>query len=361
MSHLFEPVTVGSITLKNRIVFAPASMGRDALSWYEKLARGGCGMIILADLSVVPSLLGAPGLSSMQYADHFRQIIEICHTYDCKVSAQLFHPEYDVTLIRELYQTLRQTDPQKVRQTLNESIETFCDTLTSERIQEILHDFERAAERAENLGFDMIQIHGDRLAGSFTSPIFNHRTGNYRAFWQFPEEMTRAVRKGAPHTPLDYKLTIRTEDPAYGRGGISMDQIPEFVQKLENCGIDSFHVSLANHTATGDTIPMGNHPYFTGEACFANLALEVSRHTAKPVCCVGKIQSPEAAEELCRQGISLIGMCRQLIADPEWPNKVSKNRTGEILRCLYCNRACVGALKSGRKVSCILHTKEDTL
>ena len=202
----------------------------------------------------------------------------------------------------------------------------------------------------------MIQIHGDRLTGSFTSPNFNHRTDEWGAWDRFALEAVRAVRRGAPVLPLDYKLTVRTEDPAYGRGGISMAQVPEFVRSLEEASIDCFHVSLANHTVTEDTIPPAKHPYFQGEACFSFLARLVKKHTEKPVCCVGKIQSPETAEALCEEGIELIGMCRQLIADPQWPEKVRTGRAGEITRCLYCNKKCVGALKTGQTVGCVLHS-----
>ena len=59
MTHLFDPITIGNTTLKNRIVFAPSSFGPGGAEWwYEALAKGGCGMIVAADLSVVPLCLG---------------------------------------------------------------------------------------------------------------------------------------------------------------------------------------------------------------------------------------------------------------------------------------------------------------
>ena len=103
MNKLFQPVQVGSLTLKNSIVFAPTSVGREGLDFYEKIAKGGASLIILPDISVIPSMLGAPSLGSLQYADYFRKVVEICHQYDCKVSVQLFHPEYDVDYIGSLY------------------------------------------------------------------------------------------------------------------------------------------------------------------------------------------------------------------------------------------------------------------
>lgn len=356
MSRLFDPITIGNTTLKNRIIFAPSSFGPGGAEWYEALAKGGCGMIVAADLSVVPSMFGGIALDSDASAAPLRKAIETCHQYGCRISAQLFHPEYDVIKIRELYRLEGRTNPQKVRAELALSTKTFCGTVSPEHIQDILDAYEAAARRAAALGFDMIQIHGDRLTGSFTSPNFNHRTDEWGDWDRFALEAVRAVRRGAPELPLDYKLTIRTEEPAYGRGGISMAQVPEFVRSLEEASIDCFHVSLANHTVTEDTIPPASHPYFQGEACFSFLARLVKKYTGKPVCCVGKIQSPETAEALCEEGIELIGMCRQLIADPQWPEKVRTGHTGEITHCLYCNKKCVGALKTGQAVGCVLHS-----
>ena len=75
MNKLFQPVQVGSLTLKNSIVFAPTSVGREGLDFYEKIAKGGASLIILPDISVIPSMLGAPSLGSLQYADYFRKVV----------------------------------------------------------------------------------------------------------------------------------------------------------------------------------------------------------------------------------------------------------------------------------------------
>lgn len=354
MDILFTPVTIGAVTLKNRIVFAPSSFGPGGSLWYERIARGGCGMIVAADLSVVPSMFGGTALDSDESAAGLRQIVDTCHKYDCRIAAQLFHPEYDVLRIRELYRQKGRTAPQEVRAELNKSIKTFSDTISLRHIQEIFAAYESAARRAAALGFDLIQIHGDRLTGSFTSPLFNHRTDAYSAGIRFPLELVQAVRRGAPDTPIDYKLTIRMENPDYGRGGIALSQVPETVRSLEEASADSFHVTLANHTVTEDTIPGAAHPYFREEACFLPLAKAVKAVTDKPVCCVGKIHTPAVAEALCQEGIELVGMCRQLIADPDWPAKVMAGREDQIVSCLYCNKSCVGALKSGKTVSCVL-------
>lgn len=217
---------------------------------------------------------------------------------------------------------------------LAENMAGFADSLTLVQIGQIVRLFAQAAKNAEEIGLDMIQLHGDRLAGSFSSALFNHRADAYGERTRFCVEMVRAVREAVPGMPLDYKITVRTSDPALGRGGVLLGEVCGFVPALQKAGVDSFHVALANHSNIRDTIPARNHPHLQGEGCFLHLAREVKKYTAKPVCAVGKIQTPAFAKDVLAQGFALIGLSRQLIADPEWPEKVMQGRDADI-RLLY--------------------------
>lgn len=353
MNKLFEPVSLGGVTLKNAIVFAPTSVGREGLDFYEKVARGGAALVVLPDISVVPSMLGAPSLDTMKYAGYFRQVLEICHRWGCKVSVQLFHPEYDVEYIGGLYRQRDKVSSQEVHRLLEENMMGYADSLTAQQTDEIIQKFVAAAKNAQELGMDMIQLHGDRLAGSFSSALFNHRTDRYAPHTAFAQAMVQAVRAAVPEMPLDYKLTIRTEDPFLGRGGVLLEEVPEFVRVLEDAGVDSFHVAIANHSNIRDTIPAANHPQLKGEGCFTHLGRAVLSCATKPVCIVGKLQHSQAMEALLQEGFACVGMSRQLIADPEWPMKVSQNREGEIHYCTYCNAKCVASIMTGQPVSCV--------
>lgn len=354
MNKLFQPVQVGSLTLKNSIVFAPTSVGREGLDFYEKIAKGGASLIILPDISVIPSMLGAPSLGSLQYADYFRKVVEICHQYDCKVSVQLFHPEYDVDYIGSLYRQRGKISSDEVHRLLAENMMGYADTLTTEQADAIVEKFAAAARNAREVGVDMIQIHGDRLIGSLSSALFNHRTDRYAPHTAFAEAVVKAVRAAVPKMPLDYKLTIRTEEPKLGRGGALISEVPEFVEVLEAAGVDAFHVAIANHSNIRDTIPAANHPLLQGEGCFTHLGRAVLTMARKPVCIVGKLQHADAMEALLEEGFAMVGMSRQLVADPEWPNKVQSGQTDSIRYCVYCNSKCVASIMSGQPVSCIL-------
>lgn len=356
----FTSLQIGSMCLKNRIVFAPTSMGPVGPEAYGEIAAGGAGLIVMADLSVVPSMMGAPGLGTDAGLERFGQIIRLCHEYGCKVSAQIFHPEYDPVLIRGLYLQAVSGNggsPDEVRRVLAESTREYCDRLAASEVEEIIGAFADAAMRARRAGFDMVQIHGDRLAGSFASPLFNHRADVFGSHIEFPRRVVRAVREAVPDMPVDYKLTVRMEEGKLGRGGISETEVPEFVRVLDDAGVDSYHVSLANHTDVANTIPPANHPLLRGEGCFVGLAKLVKQYTDRPVCAVGKLQDPDKIEEVLQGGLDLAGMSRQLIADSQWVRKVQEGREDEILYCRYCNQKCMGALRGGQAVGCILHSR----
>lgn len=358
MDKLFTPLQIRNLRLKNRIVFAPTSMGPVGAEAYEQIAAGGAGLIVMADLSVAPSMMGAPGLDSDRSLEEFGRIITLCHQYGCKVSAQLFHPEYDPVYIRGLYLKSRSGDgisPDEVRRLLAENTLEYCDKLTAEEVERMIQAFADAAERAGRAGFDMVQIHGDRLVGSFTSPLFNHRSDRFGSHVELPRQIVRAVRERMPELPVDYKLTIRMEKEKLGRGGISEAEVPEFVREMDRCGVDSYHVTLANHTDVENTIPRRNHRLLPGEGCFVGLAKLVKQYTDRPVCAVGKLQAPGTVRSVLEEGLDLAAMSRQLIADANWPEKVEKGRTDEIVYCRYCNQLCMGALRSGKPIGCILH------
>lgn len=358
MKNLFEPVAIGSVTVPNRIVFAPTSMGREAVEKYRQLAQSGVGMIVLPDVSVVPSMLGAPSLDSMAHGDFFRAVGEACHPFGCKVAVQLFHPEYDVEAITNLYRQRDKLSREDINRQLAESMNTYCDTLTTEEIQAIVVLFVKAAINAAQLGMDLIQIHGDRLLGSFSSALFNHRTDRYGDRLQFPVEVVQAVRAAVPQLAIDFKLTVRTETPQLGRGGVLLEEVGNFVPALEKAGVDSFHVALANHSNIRDTIPAANHPDLQGEGCFLHLAREVKRHATKPVCAVGKLQHPDFVQGVVEEGFALVGLSRQLIADPLWVAKVREGRTDEIRYCAYCNARCVASIMTGQSVGCIFDERK---
>ena len=231
------------------------------------------------------------------------------------------------------------------------------------KIKKITAAFGDAAVLAQKAGFDMVQVHGDRMCGSFSSASFNHRTDAYGGSAErrarFAVEAVSAIRAKLPDYPIDYKLAVRQENPHYGNAGVLEEELEVFVPLLEKAGVTSFHVALANHSDLQDTIPSAKHPYFSEEGCFLKFCDQVRQFTSLPICGVGGMVHPEFVEQQLKEGrIQCAAMSRQLVADSQWVNKVAAGETSKIRYCIRCNKQCLGGMMEHKGVHCIYHEKQ---
>lgn len=357
-----RPINYGGITLKNRIIFAPTTMGLRQGEYFDRIraiAAGGCAMMIIGDVPVGPSKF-APTLFSKKGFAFYQRLAEIAHTYDCKLCAQLHQND---TVFSGLIKYIPKMLTGKVTQAdlrilMNEQTGDYITSLPESKVRKITSSFGAAAQKAVEAGFDMIQVHGDRMCGSFSSAIFNQRTDRYGGSPQnrarFACEAVAAVRQALPHIPIDYKLAVRQENPHYGNAGVLEEEIPIFVPLLQEAGVTSFHVALANHSKLENTIPPRDHPDFGEEGCFLKFCDEVRQYTDLPICGVGCLITPEFVNAQLESGrIDCAAMSRQLIADPDWVNKVLANRTDTIRKCIRCNKKCLGGMYQHKGVHCI--------
>lgn len=361
-----SPLDYGGLTLKNRIIFAPTSMGLPRHELLERLGRiaaGGCAMIIIGDVPVLPGGF-VPSLYTAKGQDFYRSLADVVHREGCRLCAQLHQSDsHFKAMLRYVPGVLTgRISREELRPLLNQQVGPYITGLPVERVKEITEAFGTAAELALQAGFDMVQVHGDRMCGSFSSALFNHRTDSYggspenRA--RFAVEAVSAVRRRLPEVPIDYKLAVRR--PPYGRAGVLEEELPIFVPMLEAAGVTSFHVTLADHGDLRDTISPKDHPAFGAEGCFLPLCDQVRGLTRLPVCGVGGLTDPKFVEEQLRSGrIDCAAMSRQLIADPDWPRKVSAGRAEEIRRCVRCNKRCLGGMMAHQGVHCIYEERKE--
>lgn len=359
---LSSPINLGTVTLKNRIIFAPTTMGLPQEEYFEKLrqlAAGGCAMIIIGDVPVSKQIHGHSLCTKKEFA-YYQKLVSIAHEQNCKICAQLFQSDSDLkSMLKYIPGVLsKKISMEELRTLLNAQVGPYISRLPAARVKAITTSFGDAALLAQKAGFDMIQVHGDRMCGSFCSSVFNHRHDEYggspenRA--RFAVEAVSAIRRKLPDYPIDYKLPVRQENPHYGNAGILKEELSLFVPLLEQAGVTSFHVTLANHSKLSDTIPPANHPDFSHEGCFLPYCDEVRKFTTLPLCGVGGLTSPDFVEKELAQGrIDCAAMSRQLIADPAWVHKVIAGKTEKIRRCVRCNRECLGGMQQHRGVHCI--------
>ena len=394
-SKLLEPIKVGNLTFKNRIMFPPlttgyeerdGSIGPRSLAFYKRLAMGGVSYIVIGDVAPVRTASPTPKLYDDSQIEMYKKLADTLHEYDCKVSLQLFHPEYDVPGVGKMIMEagMARGAAVKAKEAGNEEEAAkqmaICDELTKGAYTKLHHDMQHfvteasieqltqiknsiaeCAKKAQKAGIDAIEIHGDRLVGSLCSTILNHREDQYGGSLEnrtrYALEVLQAIKEAAPGMMVEYKLPIITVNPdgsLRGKGGLLVDEAVEFAKMLDAAGIDMIQVAQANHTGNmGDTIPpMGAVPYnWTLDACE-----KVKAVVSCPVATVGRVVSVEAGLKILEDGSAdIIGYGRNLLTDPDIANKVEK---GECIReCLNCNKGCVDAIQGRHYLSCVLNAE----
>ena len=357
-----SPINYGGLVLKNRIIFAPTTFGLAEDEYFEKIrkiAAGGCAMIIIGDVPVGKSLFEKSLFDTKDFA-HYQKLVEIVHSYNCRICAQLHQSDSNMLAMLKYVPGVltKKISMEELRPLLNAEVAPYISKLSTRKIHKIINGFGEAAVLAVKAGFDMVQVHGDRMCGSFSSTVFNHRTDEYGGSAEnrarFAVDAVKAIRSRLPEIPIDYKLAVRQEDPHYGNAGVVESELGIFVPLLTDAGVTSFHVTLANHSSLEDTIPPAKHPYFKEQGCFLKFCDEVRQYTDKPITGVGGLNQPDFVEQQLTSGrITCAAMSRQLLADPEWPNKVASGQIKEIHRCVRCNKKCLGGLQQHQGTHCI--------
>ena len=357
-----SPVTLGGLQLKNKIIFAPTTMGLkhdEYLRRLEEIAAGGCAMMIIGDVPVSRSKVG-PSLFSKKGFASYQEITSVIHKHGCLACAQLHQSDMNISgmfkyMPKMLTGKMTQMD---LRAAMNQETGRYISSLPTGKVQSITASFGDAAVMAVRAGFDMVQVHGDRMCGSFSSSLFNTRTDQYGGSAEnrarFAVESVAAIRRKMPRLPIDYKLAVRQENPHYGNAGVLEEELGVFVPLLEQAGVTSFHVTLANHSRLEDPIPTASHPEFGAQGCFLKFCDEVRQFTDLPLCGVGGLTDPDFIEQQLASGrIQCAALCRQLIADPAWVNKVLGGDLKSIHRCVRCNKKCLGGMYQHQGVHCI--------
>lgn len=394
-SLLLQPIQVGNLTLKNRVMFPPlttgyeerdGSIGERSLAFYERLAKGGTGYVVIGDVAPVMTASPTPKLCDDRQIPTFQRLADALHKYDCKVALQIFHPEYDVPEVGRLIRLAQMSAKEgmeakakgdmatfgaKMKESqefgkqahgkIAHDMKFFIQEVTPAQLAQIKGYIAEASRRAQEAGIDAIEVHGDRLLGSLCSRLMNFRTDEYGGCFEnrvrYALEVVAAIKEAAPNLMIEYKLPIITKNPDgsdRGKGGLHPEEGVEFTKLLEKAGVHMIQVAQANHTGNmADTIPpMGTRE----ENWILPVTKAVKAAVSIPVATVGKVLTIENGEKLLADGdADIIAYGRSLVCDPDIAIKAE---TGEPVRlCMNCNKGCVDAIQNRRYITCVLNAE----
>ncbi|MBI5605166.1 MAG: FAD-dependent oxidoreductase [Deltaproteobacteria bacterium] len=351
--HLFSPLTLGSLKLKNRIVMAPMATGLfdkgrvtpQVKSFYSARARGGVGLIIVGGVYVhwpASADLSSIGCHSHLQDDSvlegWKELIKELHQHGTKVGVQIFHPG------RQVAQAQWGEQPVGPSALSGPGIKGIPRELTKVEIKGIEELFGQAAVRAESAGFDLIEIHGAHgyLVSSFLSPYVNKRQdafgGTLENRARFALEIFKRIKK---NLSSKVAIGIRMNGQDFIKEGLSSEEARFLAVLFEKAGMDFLDISAGVYGSHPALIPMGE-----SQGCFIPLASGIKEVVHLPVIGVGMIQDPSYADRMIQEGkADLVALGRALIADPAWPEKAALGDLQNIRPCIHCNQGCADRIE----------------
>ncbi len=364
--HLFTPIKIGPMELKNRIGLPPMTVGYGQPSgevtdrhyaYYGTRARGGASLIMTESTAVNEGRkygLNPLGLYDDAQIPSWEKLAKEIHPHGAKLGCQLMDPGPEGM---ELLTGIQPIGPSAV---LSRSVfRALPREMTTGEVEAVVEDFAEAVRRARDAGLDCVQIHaahGYAMVGSFLSPFFNKRTDRYGGSLenrlQFLLEIIASARaKVGPN----FAITLRMSGDERRTGGRTTQETQFIARTLANAGVDSIEIS-------GGVIPTVFHgvvpPQGTELALNAPYAKLIKEVVDIPIMCVGRINTPRLAEFVIATGeADMVSMGRALNADPEMPNKAEKGLLDEITPCVGCNEGCIASVMQGIPARCIVNTQ----
>ena len=378
-SDIFTPVTIGPVTLRNRIIRSAAfenmaygnRPSKDLLDYHVAVARGGVGMTTLAYASVNQSGLSFDGQLWMreEIVPGLREITDAVHAQGAKASIQLGHCG------NMTHRSTCGCMPVGASGGFNLYSPTFARALREDEIDALVDDFGKAVCLARQAGFDCVEIHAGHgyLISQFLSPYTNHRHDRFGGSLENRMRLMRMViQRVMKEAGDDMGVLVKMNMHDGFRRGMQREECLEVARELERLGVHAIvlsagFVSKAPMQVMRGAMPIRTLTYYMDmrkfwwlkamvrlfgrmiiptvpykDAYFLEDAMEFRNALKLPLVYVGGMVSRESIEKVLGSGFAAVQMARALIRDTDFVNKL---RSGEVERseCRHSNY-CIGRM-----------------
>ena len=338
-SPVFSPFILPcGITLPNRL--AKAAMeenmadvgqipGPTLLRLYTSWANGGTGLLITGNVMVDGRAMTGPGgvvLDRHSDIAPFKAWARAAKQNNTRVFMQLNHPG------RQVYASMGGDvlSPSDVSIDLGKHSHLFSKprAMTQQDIDQLIQRFADSAIKAEQAGFDGVQIHAAHgyLISQFLSPLTNKREDEYGGSIENRMRLLIAVIKAirAQVAPT-FAVAVKINSADFQRGGFDADDAKMVILAMNELAVDLVELSggsyespaMQGNTADGRTLQR--------EAYFLDFAKEIAQVAKMPMMTTGGVRRLAVAEEVLAQGIDIVGMGTALAMNPALPNDWKKD------------------------------------
>jgi 2,4-dienoyl-CoA reductase-like NADH-dependent reductase (Old Yellow Enzyme family) len=330
--HLFSPLKIRNLTLRNRVGVSPmcqySSEDGFVNDWHfthlGSRAVGGAGLVMMEATGVTPAgriTHACTGIWKDAQVEPLRRITEFVKKHGAAAGIQLAHAGRKASMQTAWAGGKHLTKEQGGWETLAPSPLPFMPDHQVPRqmsvadIQQLAADFVKAAGRAVRAGFQVIEIHGAHgyLLHEFLSPLSNKRTDSYggsrenrcRLILEVAEKIRNAI-------PQEIVLGTRLSCVDWVEGGIVIDDSAYLARELKKCGVDFVDCS------SGFIAPESKPPFAPGfQVPFAR---EIRETAGITTCAVGLITEAKQADDIIRSAAAdMVFLARAMLRDPYWP------------------------------------------
>ena len=354
-ANLLSPIKIGKHSYRNRIEAAPTGVVTAAfrpqstdrmLRMLEDRAKGGCASVVTGEITVNfnDSLrpLGEVGKTARYWVDYkkfsgntfdfFCRAASVINQHGAIALSELVHSGIEKPLLDDGILPL---GPVAFLKKNGTPVRAF----DYDSMKKVADDFASAAAYFKAAGFQGVFVHGGHgwLFSQFLSPAVNQRTDQYGGSIEnrgrFPLSILRAIRK---QCGSDFLIELRLSGTDHLPRGITIEDTVGFCKLIDGTGlVDLIHISAGHYFSPSRTNEFST--IFRPHALNVVYAEAVKRAVTIPVAVVGGITSAAQAEQIIAQGkADIVSMGRQMIADPDFPNKVAEGRTDKIRECIRC-------------------------
>jgi 2,4-dienoyl-CoA reductase-like NADH-dependent reductase (Old Yellow Enzyme family)/thioredoxin reductase len=355
--HIFKEGSIGSAVLRNRLIMSlyPTKYATDSkvnermIEFYRERALGGVAMLVLdCPCLDYPNVYKGPNelrFDTPEYADTIRDLLGTIHAEGAKAFMQLNYPKERI-LDREVPGS---------KQKGKTWVAPLGRIMTVAEAYDVIGVMAKGAKMARELGYDGIEVqasYGDFIS-QLLSPLSNKRTdefgGSLENRTRFLIGLIKAVKEKAGK---DYPVMVKLVCDEFVEGGLTLNETTVIARLAEQAGADAILASGGNKATKHMTIPS----HYLPSGVLIHLASGIRKAVTIPVITVGKINTPELAEKVIRDGdADFVAMARPLLADPHFPVKAHAGLTKEIRRCLYDLEDCADGGVKGIGRTCTVN------
>lgn len=374
--NLFSPIQIGSMVVPNRICHVPTDVSssnadgsvsdRD-IHHHSQIAKGGTGLIVVGATS--PN--GKTGRSTVTgliidddyLIPGFARLAEGMHKYGAKCAVQLQYPGRQASLPREgkltaTDQALRLPWSQSrtiVYANADEAKKTMR-VLSTDDIVALVDEFSEAAWRVKQAGFDSVELHAAHgyLISSFMSPYLNKRTdrfgGSFENRMRFPLALIGAIQGKCGY---DFPVIVRYSVDEWVPGGRELPESIRVAKLFEEAGVAALDLSQCIQESPG----AGFDPMYYEEGWTMYGSEAIKEEVSIPVINSHTLRNPEYCEKILAEGkTDMVGLARQILADPYWPIKARYGKVEAIRKCISCLTGCwQESMMAKKEIACAIN------